>query len=185
MRRAAGSAILACILVAVQCGQVRADGGALRVSTEKGSYRVTVFTAPTPFRAGPVDISILVQDRATGALVPGARASICLTKAGQATVTLPATTEAATNKLFRAAQFDVPASGLWNLEVQIDGPSGSAAIQASLEAAKALPQWHELSWWISWPGVVVVLFAIHQVRVSRHRGRRARLARTRSAVTIA
>ena len=33
-----------------------ADGGALRLSVQKGSYQVAVFTSPTPLRAGPVDM---------------------------------------------------------------------------------------------------------------------------------
>ena len=33
---------------------LRADGGAVRLSERQGNYRLTVFTAPTPVRAGPV-----------------------------------------------------------------------------------------------------------------------------------
>ena len=43
-----------------------ADGGSMRSVRKKGGYQITVFTAPTPFRAGPVDISVLVQDASTG-----------------------------------------------------------------------------------------------------------------------
>lgn len=43
-----------------------ADGGALRLSEQKDGYRIAAFTTPTPLRAGPVDISVLVQDAATG-----------------------------------------------------------------------------------------------------------------------
>ena len=51
------------------CGEAaRGDGGTVRLSRCEGGYRITVFTAPTPFRAGPVDISVLVQDAATGEL---------------------------------------------------------------------------------------------------------------------
>ncbi|HEV3259998.1 MAG TPA: hypothetical protein VG013_24230, partial [Gemmataceae bacterium] len=42
-----------------------ADGGAIRLSEQKGDYQITVFTAPTPLRAGPVDVSVLIQNAAT------------------------------------------------------------------------------------------------------------------------
>jgi len=58
-----------CLLIAVVClaspAMVRADGGAVRLSERQGGYQITAFTSPTPFRAGPVDISVLVQDAAT------------------------------------------------------------------------------------------------------------------------
>jgi len=37
------------------------DAGAVRVSQRHGNRQITVFTDPTPLRAGPVDVSILVQ----------------------------------------------------------------------------------------------------------------------------
>ena len=57
---------------AIQPSDLLADGGTVRLSQRQGGYRITVFTAPTPFRAGPVDISVLVQDAATGQPVPEA-----------------------------------------------------------------------------------------------------------------
>src|SRR6516162_2912160 len=82
----------------------RADGGAVRLRERAGGYQVTVFTAPTPFRAGPVDVSVLVLDAATGEYVPGARVTVRLTARGTGDVLeCPATAAAATNKLLRAA----------------------------------------------------------------------------------
>src|SRR6266566_3607186 len=78
----------------------RADGGALRLRERAGDYQVAVFTSPTPFRAGPVDFSVLVQDAATGECVPEARVTVRLkAPAGGRALEYPATTEAATNKL--------------------------------------------------------------------------------------
>ncbi len=44
----------------------RADGGAVRLRQRSGGYQIAVFTEPTPLRAGPVDVSVLVQDAETG-----------------------------------------------------------------------------------------------------------------------
>ncbi len=38
-----------------------ADGGAVRFLERRGDRLVTVFTSPTPLRAGPVDVSVLLQ----------------------------------------------------------------------------------------------------------------------------
>src|SRR5437588_9252437 len=86
----------------------RADGGTVCLSERAGGYQVTVFTAPTPFRAGPVDISVLVQDAAGGEPVADVSVEVALTPAGPGEEVLrsAATRAAATNKLFHAAQFD-------------------------------------------------------------------------------
>jgi len=62
---------------------LRADGGTIRMSEKKGGFLITVFTAPAPFRAGPVDISVLVQDASTEEPVPQAQVSVRMTKAAQ------------------------------------------------------------------------------------------------------
>src|SRR5437868_5841580 len=54
----------------------RADGGMIRLSEQNGKYRITVFTSPAPLRAGPVDISVLVQDDMTGEVEPAAQVDI-------------------------------------------------------------------------------------------------------------
>src|SRR5262245_52718855 len=88
---------------------VRADGGAVRLREQAGAYQVTVFTSPTPLRAGPVDLSVLVQDAATKECVPEARVAVRLTARGTGeALECPATSEAATNKLLQAAIFQLP-----------------------------------------------------------------------------
>src|SRR5262249_29946752 len=116
-----------CHLVTLSPCQARADGGAVRLSEQVGAYQVTVFTAPTPFRAGPVDVSVLVLDAATAEHVPEARVTVRLTASGSGrTLVYPATAEAATNKLFHAANLELPKPGWWDVEVAIEGPHGPA-----------------------------------------------------------
>ena len=47
-----------------------------------GGYQIAVFTSPTPFRAGPVDFSVLVQDAASEECVPEAQVTVCLKATG-------------------------------------------------------------------------------------------------------
>ena len=146
----------------------RADGGAVRLREQARAYQVTVFTAPTPFRAGPVDFSVLVLDAATGEYVPGARVTVRLTARGTEDVLeCPATAAAATNKLYRAAVFQLPQPGWWDVEVAVDGPHGPALLRFGAEADEPLPRWLELWPWFTWPALAVALFGLHQVLVRR------------------
>src|SRR5262245_36396525 len=102
-----------------------ADGGAVQLRERAGDYQITVFTSPTPLRAGPVDVSVLVQDAATGECMPEARVTVCLKGPGAGRMLeYPATTEAATNKLLRAAEFQLPEPGWWDVSVAVEGPLG-------------------------------------------------------------
>jgi hypothetical protein len=158
----------------------------VRLSQRQGDYRITVFTAPTPFRAGPVDVSVLVQDARTGRPVPDARVTVRAAlrgRPGEATVH-PATSEAATNKLFRAAVFEMPEPGWWEVEVAVEGERGPARVRFEVEAAEAAPPWLALWPWLGWPALAVVLFGVHQLLVWRKgRARTAGTAQTSASRT--
>ena len=156
-----------CHLVTLSPCQARADGGAIRLSEQKGNYRITVFTTPTHLRAGPVDVSVLVQDAATGEMASEVRVTIKAVPRGSPGVALhhPATTEAATNKLYYAANFDLPEPGWYSLEVSIDGALGTAQVRFELEAAEPLPPWLAIWPWLGWPVLAILLFSIHQLLV--------------------
>jgi hypothetical protein len=146
------------------CSSLRADGGTVRLSQRQGDYQITVFTAPTPLRAGPVDVSVLVQDAMTGLPLPQAQVTVRAAPRGRssAAIVQPATSEAATNKLFRAAVFDMPEPGWWEVEVAIEGEHGPARARFEVEAAEAAPRWLTLWPWLAWPALAIVLFGIHQ-----------------------
>jgi hypothetical protein len=149
-----------------------ADGGTVRLREQAGAYQVTVFTSPTPFRAGPVDISVLVLDASTGECVPEARVTVRLMARGTGDVLeYPATTEAATNKLFHAASFHLPEPGWWDVEVAVEGPHGPALLRFGVQADEPPPRWLELWPWFAWPALAVAFFGFHQVLVRRKRPR--------------
>jgi hypothetical protein len=142
---------------------VWADGGTVRVHQIAGSYQIAVFTSPTPFRAGLVDISVLVQDAATGEYLPQARVTLRLTSPGTPqSLEFSATTETVTNRLFHAAVFELPHAGLWDVAVAVDGPRGPAAVRFDVVADAPTPRWVELWAWFTWPLLVIALFAVHR-----------------------
>jgi hypothetical protein len=166
-------AVILIWLLVGACGEAaHGDGGILRLSRSDANYRISVFTTPTPFRVGPVDISVLVQDAITGEDIPKTSVTVSLVLRDQPgePMCYTATDEAATNKLFKAAVFDLPQPGRWLVQVTIKGEQGSAQVAFELEAAQSVrglpPMWP----WFSWPVPVILLFLAHQMLVwRRHR----------------
>ena len=169
MRFVKVAVMLSWLLVGV-CGETaHGDGGKLCLSRSEGNYRISVFTTPTPFRVGPVDISVLVQDAITGEVMPKASVTVSLKLRDQPgePMCYMATEKAATNKLMKAAVFDLPEPGRWLIQVTIGGEQGNAQVGFEQEASQRTEQWPVLWTWISWPVAVILLFSIHQVLVWR------------------
>jgi hypothetical protein len=147
-----------------------ADGGTVQLSRQQGEYRITVFTAPAPLRAGPADVSVLVQHAGTGQAIPTARVTIRATPRGRQgdTIVCAATKEAATNKLFRAAVFELPEAGWWELDVVVEGEGREPTeVRFEVEAAERMPQWVTLWPWLAWPAAAIGLFGLHQLLARR------------------
>ena len=156
-------------LVGLRGAAARADGGKLRFADRLGDHRVTVFTSPTPLRAGPVDVSVFVQDAETNELALDARVVVTATSQDRPAISLRelATTAAATNKLLQAANFDIPQPGSWALTVDIVSPRDTAQARLAVDVARPMP--HVAAWvpWICWPLAPILLFGLHQMLVFR------------------
>lgn len=150
------------IIIAILPAVAIADGGAVRASKREDNWQVTVFTEPTPLRAGPVDVSVFVQDVDTGQPIVGSTIDIEIAPRALSSEKLhvAATGEAATNKLFQAAHFNLPTAGWWDGTVTARCPTGNIELRFELEVAAPLPPWRSLWLWFCWPFVAVVLFVI-------------------------
>jgi hypothetical protein len=168
--------LLAGLVLGVGPSVAAADGGTVRYSGRQADRLVTVFTDPTPLRTGLVDVSVLVQDANSGQALADVPIIISAEPIdhSQQPITVGATVEAATNKLLRAAQFDLASPGRWHLEVDVDGSGQELPIEFDVEVTEGLPAWVEMSLWIGWPLAAIGLFGVHQVLVHR---RTARLSR--------
>jgi hypothetical protein len=150
---------------------LHADGGAVRFSGRYGNRRITVFTAPTPLRAGLVDVSVLVQEADSGRPLPDVPIVVRAHPLHQAQgrISAPATTAAATNKLLQAASVPLSEPGWWHVEVVVQGVGAGSPIGFDVAVTEALPPWLNLSIWIGWPVGAIGLFAVHQWLVQRRR----------------
>ena len=142
---------------------VWADGGLLRARQEAGPFIVSIFTAPEPLRAGPVDVSVLVQS-SDGEVLTDAVVDILLESATRPVERrrARATHGAASNKLAQAAVVDLPAAGQWTLTVSVRVNGDAATVTCLLPVAPAASRMSLVWPWLLVPPVVIALFAVHQ-----------------------
>ena len=127
---------LLCSLLLWSPAPARADGGTLILREERGGRIVSLIAEPTPLRAGPVGLEVLVQSRETGQPILSGDVRLRL-HGPDAGVPLEVTAraEAAANRLFRAARVELPIPGPWQIEVWVAGPDGGETFRAQLEVA--------------------------------------------------
>jgi hypothetical protein len=147
----------------------RGDGGTLRAWKQFGECDVAVFTEPSPFVVGPVDVSVLLLDRNTGEPIEEARIVVEIWPKGRPALALrhPATRQAATNKLLYAADFELRDVGRYEAIVSIDGPSDPAKIQFELDVGSPWSLGTGVWPWILWPAPVIVCYCIHRRLVDK------------------
>ena len=156
MRRCCAAAAIALVASAA-----RGDGGVVRLRQTSGPFEVTLFTAPTPLRVGPVDVSVLVQTTADHAPVLDAEVEIELQAPGLER-SAAATRAAATNKLLYAALLEVPEPGRWTLAARVRAGGRDAAVSCEVDVAPHLSPAAAFWPYFALPGALIALFALHQ-----------------------
>ena len=139
-----------------------ADCGALRLRQEAGPFTVSVFTTPEPLRAGPADVSVLVQDRATHEVLLEAEVTLVLRGPDGAQVMLPASRAQARNKLLQAAALDLPLPGAWTLSVTVRRGLEEATVACDIPVEPAAPPLRAVWPLLALPPAAIVLFALNQ-----------------------
>jgi hypothetical protein len=138
-----GFAALSCLATIIF-----ADGGTLQFHKEAGPFDVTLFSSPTPLRAGRADLSVMVQKTADRSSVQDAKVMLRLKKSERGNVEeviAPATQANATNKLLYAANVNLPSAGTWRVEVEVS--ANGVAASASGELTVLPPQAPAATYW--------------------------------------
>lgn len=166
------------LLAVLACAQAaRADGGRVRFRQPAGPFIVTLFTAPDPLTQGHADFSVAVERAGQPGLVENAHVEFILSPMGRhgAALVLHASHAAATSKWLQAANFALPAQGLWRVTVVVR--QGSAAGQCSGVVRVGAAGAGNLVWDVLPVPLVGLFLVLHQRRKRRyHRERRRRLA---------
>jgi hypothetical protein len=162
-----------CLLAGPCAAVALADGGTIRAVDDEGDFRIAVFTSPNPLRAGPVDLSVLVQNTETGQTVGNAHVAVRLTPRDRPRTAIYdiASSVVATNKLMQAALVELPAAGWWDVEVECTTDAGTTQTGFAMQALPPLPRWLTIWPWFTWPLAAVALFAIHRWLVGSNQNR--------------
>jgi hypothetical protein len=147
-----------------------ADGGQMCVTQSAGPFEVTVFTAPAPARVGPVDVSVLVVDRAGHVPLLDADVQVGLRGTSPPALALGATAThaGAVNKLLYAVALDVPTAGRWALDARVRAGEREATVSCDLDVEPPLGPLTGYWPYLALPAVAIGLFALQQwIRRSR------------------
>lgn len=155
-----------------------ADSGVVRVSQVDGPWRMTVFSEPTPLRAGLVDLSVMIQQAKDDEPVLDATVSLILEHVeGTAdSMLVEATQEAATNRLLYSAKFEIPAPGDWTIEAAALRDQHISRVRFQATVAEALPPILDMWIWFVLPGIALILIILNQWLQRRNPGRRKKVA---------
>jgi hypothetical protein len=166
----------ACPILLAAAMAARGDGGSVLSQQTSGPYRITLFGSPSPLRAGPADLSVMIQDAKTGepvldqsvaidvqaALNPGSTAWLppCCSMA-KSLGAVTATHASAQNKLLYAANIVLPSSGLHDITVRVGGDKGPT-LEGKIDVQS--PVTPAASYWacLAAPPLLIGIFALNQ-----------------------
>jgi hypothetical protein len=165
-RRPTGHSLLFMLLVVIIVptlrSSVRADGGVVLLRRTAGPFTVTAFSAETPLRAGPADISVMIEDARDPGPVLGARVFIEFKHEAGATVTAEATHGQARNKLLYCSLINLPEPGRWKMKVAVSHAGESAEALGALTVVEPQPVLWTYGELIAFPPIIIFLFVINQ-----------------------
>ena len=161
-----------------------ADGGVILARQTINGLDLTVFASPVPLRAGPADISVLIQDTATGMAVLDGAVEVAWSSVSPsapewlppccsmntATDKIAATLAHSQNKLLYSAIVPIRSSGASELVIRATAGSREALLSCPVEAGPPSPPAAAYWPWLALPPFCIVGFCLHQ-RISRAGGR--------------
>jgi hypothetical protein len=171
MRKHCRAILAFSVLAAASCA---ADGGAIIARQTINGLDVTVFASPVPLRAGPVDVSVLVQ-RGEKAILDAAvevawRASPssssdwlppCCTMASDAD-RIPALRAHSNNRFLYSAIVPMKSAGASQLEIKVSQGDREASLSCDIEVRRPLPPALVFWPWLVFPPAAIAGFALHQ-----------------------
>jgi len=142
-----------------------ADGGAIQFQGDADSLHVTVFTLPPILSAGPVDVTVLIQDRSKLNPLLDARVTFdlsqetnprlkkeawsppaCALNAPLSLTGIPARLNHGENRLLYGSIVQIPSSGIWKLKINIARDSETESVSTLLKVnpppSPPIAYWH-------------------------------------------
>lgn len=180
MRRLCLTLLASAFLAAVSC---RGDGGAIIARQSVNGLDLTVFASPVPLRAGPVDVSVLVQQGDKAILDAAVEVAW---KAGSTSSPewlppcckmdfhaekIPALRAHSNNRFLYSAIVPMKSAGPSELVIRVSQGEREAALSCDIEVRRSTPPVLAFWPWLVLPPVAIAGFALHQnLTRSRPRG---------------
>jgi len=149
-----------------------ADGGKVLLQKEAGGLLITLFSSPAAPAVGPVDISLLLQDKNELEPVLDADVSLVLhAQESNAELAASPSREQARNKLLYAATVLFPEPGKWRVDISVrrNGKESNAA--GVVEVAPTPGNMTSYAGYIAFPPIMIMLFVTRE-RLIRRRSQR-------------
>ena len=170
------SAILILLSAAAAC--CYGDGGAVIARRTIDGLQLTVFASPAPLRAGPVDVSVLVQKGEKPVLDAAVEISwqansassvdwlppCCTMESG--TERIPAFRGHSNNRFLYSAIIPMKTAGPSELRVRVLEAGKEVLLSCHLDVRRPLPPLLAFWPWLAFPPVAIAGFVLHQ-RLSR------------------
>jgi hypothetical protein len=169
------------------------DGGRLQILEALGDRTVSVWTAPTPLRPGPVEVLVASEptERATGgkaSLPPLGDVVVEAWSEGKLVArasAAPVGPEPAAARLARLELPELPEGGAIELRIALRGSSadgaGAAELRADVVVAPPISPFAEHWLVLTLPALAVLLVALRERRATRAARARACMSRTGAA----
>jgi hypothetical protein len=135
-----------------------ADGPHIAFNGTQGATTVTLFSAPDPLVAGPLDLNVLVQRASDGGMV-AAQVAGRLVRAGQM---IPFSFSAAQGGRLPEADVQVRQAGLYAMELDVKTSEGLLHFNGTLPVEENHGQRNTVLWAVFLPMVCVFLFLANQ-----------------------
>jgi hypothetical protein len=150
-----------------------ADGGTVQLRQQAGDLAITVFTSPGLLYVGPVDISLLLQNREGLEPVLDANVSLVL-RADDSGLEFRArpSREQARNKLLYAAPVMFSQPGKWRITITVVRNGKATDAVGILDVAPARPNSVSYAGYIAFPPLIIALYMVRE-RLIHRRSRRS------------
>jgi hypothetical protein len=156
--------LVAVVMLGMWATAAHGDGGTMLLHQDAGAFTVTLFAAPRPLQVGPADLSVMVQDRASGDVLLDPMIDLTIVpEAGNAMQqTVRLAKGQASNRLLQAATVHFSSAGEWRLMLLVQ--RGTDVAHLSTECAvepdrsRATVVW----FYVLLPVGIILLFVIHQ-----------------------
>lgn len=130
------------VILLLAAGLVLAHGGGAPQLTNEpvGPYLLSVWSDPDPAVVGALHLTLALADATSGAPITAAEVTVTA-RNGATTLAAPASHEGALVPEFYEVDFDLPAAGEWQFDINIMAEAGAGQAGFALTAAAGATNW--------------------------------------------